>query len=272
MDLPKMKIIIPARYASTRLPGKPLLPILGIPMIKRVWNTAISVSNRYDNVSVVIATDDDRIAKYCDDNQMRYVMTSINCPNGTVRCLQAIDNLIEKPDFIINLQGDNPLCPPWFIDKMIEQYISKNNIEVISPYVNLGWVALDDFRAHKNTLPFSGTTVITDKNDRAVWFSKQIIPAIRNEDKLKLQTKISPVKRHIGLYGYTYQTLQKIINLPTSSYGDLEGLEQLAFLEAGIDMQMYQVDYKGRKGMSGVDSPEDISVAEDIFRTYGEFS
>ena len=270
--IPKIQIIIPARYGSTRFPGKPLVEILGIPMVERVWQTTCLVQKKYPFVNAVVATDDQRIADFCTSKNITYCMTDISCQSGTERSLQAANMQSEKPDFVINLQGDNPLCPPWFVEQMIEKYLENPTVEVISPYVNLTWSDLDTFRTHKKILHFSGTTVITSTQDKAIWFSKQIIPAIRHEKKLRLTSSISPVKRHIGLYGYRYDTLVSIQKLPDSHYGTLEGLEQLAFLEAGIEMQMFCVDYKDREGMSGVDSPEDLIVAEHIFKKYGEFS
>ncbi len=267
----KTAIIIPARYASKRFPGKPLTKIAGKEMLKRVWEITEIVKQRKKNVDAVVATDDNRIADFCITNNMKYVMTSQNCRSGTERSIEAVKQLDYKPDFIINLQGDNPLCPPWFVEDMISCFEQNPDLEVITPYVNLSWKELDKLREHKKENPFSGTTVIIDKNNFAIWFSKQIIPAVRKENKLREQSDYSPVNRHIGLYGYNFNCIDKIASLKKTNYEEYEGLEQLAIIEEGISIKMQKVDYRDRDGMSGIDSPADVKIADKIFDKFGEF-
>ncbi|MCK5517998.1 MAG: NTP transferase domain-containing protein, partial [Alphaproteobacteria bacterium] len=114
----KTAIIIPARYASTRLPGKPLVKIAGRTMLERVVRIAEAAADGMEDVSVLVATDDDRISKHCEDIGVRSVMTRPECQSGTDRVAEAVRQMKEKPDFILNMQGDAPLTPPDFLREM----------------------------------------------------------------------------------------------------------------------------------------------------------
>ena len=268
----KLLIAIPARYASTRFPGKPLATILGKPMLQRVYEIALKAASHYKNIDCVIATEDKRIMDFCKSHNIESVLTSENCKTGTDRIQEILGHLKRDPDFIVNLQGDNPLCPPWIINAIIDAYKNDQSIEVATPCVRLTWQELEKFRNHKKTTPFSGTTVVVNKNMQAIWFSKNILPAIRNEEKYKkTDPNFSPVLRHIGLYGYRTDILNQIHSLEESYYEQYEGLEQLRFLENGIKINVVMVDYKGRESMSGIDSPQDIERAEQLLTKYGEF-
>jgi len=268
-------IVIPARYASTRLPGKPLLKIAGVEMLKRVANVAGYVAAKLDNCAYVIATDDDRIAEFCRAENLPFVMTDECCQSGTERCWDAVRKSQQQPAYIVNLQGDNPLCPPWFLERLIVDWqrnaAGQSSSRVFTPFVHLSWEELDKLREQKKVTPFSGTTVQINRDDYALTFSKIILPAMRKEDKLRAQLPKPPVRRHIGLYAYTYEALAQYFALEPGQYEDPEGLEQMRFLEHGIPVKMVEVDYRGRSGMSGVDSPEDISRAETIIAHDGEF-
>lgn len=264
-------IVIPARFASKRFPGKPLAKIAGVEMLKRVWDITTLVKKTHPDTYAVVATDDDRIKSFCEQNNINYVMTSESCRTGTERTAEALTKIDINPNFVINLQGDNPLCPPWFIESMLECVKQNPDIEMITPYVNLKWSELDALRKQKEVSPFSGTTVIVDKDEYAIWFSKNIIPAIRKEEALRETSEFSPVKRHIGLYGYSPKMLSILQNMEATKYEKLEGLEQLPILEAGYKIKMQEVDYRDRIGMSGVDTPEDAKKAEKLFEEFGEF-
>ena len=212
-------------------------------------------------------------------------MTSDACKTGTDRVAEAVSIVDFTPDFVVNLQGDNPLCPPWFIETLIDKYIETQNYDIMTPCVNLSWNELDELEKNKEITPLSGTTVIaslkkhedrfqsieSDEVFDAIWFSKKILPSIRDKVFMKKNMKNSPVLRHIGLYGYKTSVLEKIPTLEDSLYDDAEALEQLKFLENGLKIGLVKVDYRGMKGMSGVDSPEDIIRAEDIINKYGEY-
>jgi 3-deoxy-manno-octulosonate cytidylyltransferase (CMP-KDO synthetase) len=266
----KTAIVIPARYASTRFPGKPLVKIAGQSMLQRVARLAQAASAGIPNISIVVATDDERIMRHCHEIEVPAFMTSPDAATGTDRVAEVAFQLTDKPDFILNLQGDAPLTPPDFLRALIDSF-SKAACDVVTPVAQLTWEQLDKFRQTKQSTPFSGTTaVFNEASGQAFWFSKSIIPAIRKETDLRKQSTLSPVYRHIGLYGYSIDMLQKFIKLPESNYEKLEGLEQLRLLENGFVIRCVPVDFKGRANMSGIDSPEDVVRAEDLIAKHGE--
>ena len=214
-------------------------------------DTLARAAAELDDAASVVATDDERIASHCQDLGIEVVMTDPNVPSGTDRALAAVDAMGVTPDVVVNLQGDSPFTPPAHVVAVAEA-AAKSGADAATPYVRLTWQALDDFRAHKKTTPFSGTTLAHDSAGRALWFSKNLIPAIRKEDALRQQGDMSPVCRHIGLYAYRLPALRKYVSLPEGHYEKLEGLEQLRFLENGMSVQVsrdggmtwnfYQVD------------------------------
>lgn len=257
-------IIIPARYASTRLPGKPLKILAGQSMLSRVYDIAITALKDRSNVEIAVATDDQRIVDHCAEINAPCVMTPIDCPTGTDRALAAVKALGKTFDFVINLQGDAPLTPPDFVISMLQAFEQNSDLDIVTPVTQLAWSELDILRQSKKTTPFSGTTAILDHNDNAVWFSKNIVPAIRKEETYRKESNLSPVFRHVGLYGYRYDKLEQYVNLPETLYEKLEGLEQLRALENGFKIKCVKVDYHGRPSMSGVDSPEDVARVETL--------
>lgn len=267
----KILIIIPARYQSTRLPGKPLVKIAGVEMIKRVAAIAAHVCANNENASYKVATDDERITDFCAANGIPAVMTSDTCRSGTERCRDAVEKESEKPAFIINLQGDNPLCPPSLLQSLIDAW-KTSPADVFTPYVHLDWAEYDRLLESKKTTPYSGTTVLIDKDGYALAFSKNVIPAIRKPEKAREASPKSPVRRHVGLYAYTYDALESYFTLPPSPYEPdmIEGLEQMRFLYNGRKIKMVEADYGGRKTTGGVDSPEDVARVEAIIAEYGE--
>ena len=266
----KTVIVIPARYQSSRLPGKPLAMIKGQTMLQRVVRIAQAAAQGLSNVSILVATDDERIKKHCDELVIASVMTPPEAPSGTDRVADAIRQLNNKPDFILNLQGDAPLTPPDFLRAMIDNFAAAP-CDVITPVTQLTWEQLDKLRQQKAVTPLSGTTAVFDeKTGNAFWFSKQIIPALRNEQTLRAQPGKSPVYRHIGIYGYALPMLDQYVQLPESRFEKLEGLEQLRLLENGFTIRCVPVDYKNRASMSGVDSPDDIRRAEELISRHRE--
>lgn len=264
-------IVIPARYASSRLPGKPLIKIAGVEMVKRVADIAACISKSNEHCEYVVATDHPSIMEFCAEYGIPSVMTAESCRSGTERCHDAVSKQAIKPDLIINLQGDNPLCPPHIIQAIIDTW-RKDHAAVYTPCIRLSWAEYDRLVESKKTTPYSGTTVLVDNRGYALAFSKNIIPAIRKPDKARATMPISPVRRHVGLYAYTHIALESYFSLPESIYenGDIEGLEQMRFLENELPIKMVEVDYRGRKTTSGVDSPEDLARVEAIIAEYGE--
>lgn len=270
----KTVIVIPARYGSSRFPGKPLMKIAGKEMLFRVWENASKAASKFEGCEVIVATEDSRIMDFCASKGINAMMTSDKCLTGTDRVVEVVSNLSQKPEFVVNLQGDNPICPTWFIEAIVGEYYNDNSVQAVTPVVNMKWAELDSLRSSKEKSPFSGTTaVFNDKND-AFYFSKNIIPAIRKEEAYREKSEFSPVYRHVGLYGYKREILEKIAKLPEGIYEKLEGLEQLRWLENGIKVRCVKVDYKGFEkmaGLSGVDTPEDIIRVEAVIKEYGDF-
>ncbi|MBI5447938.1 MAG: 3-deoxy-manno-octulosonate cytidylyltransferase [Gammaproteobacteria bacterium] len=266
----KTAIIIPARYASSRLPGKPLLKIQGQTLLQRVVRLSQKAAQGLTDVSILVATEDNRILKHCDEIGVNACLTSADLPTGTDRVADVVRQMQDKPDFILNMQGDAPLTPPDFLQALISSF-SAAPCDAITPVTQLTWTQLDQLRQHKLTTPFSGTTAVFDeKTGHAFWFSKMILPAIRHEEILRKQSDHSPIFRHIGLYGYSRQTLEQYVKLPESRFEKLEGLEQLRLLEYGYTLRCVPVDFKGRANMSGIDSPQDIARAEALISQHGE--
>ncbi|MDR3504013.1 MAG: 3-deoxy-manno-octulosonate cytidylyltransferase [Legionella sp.] len=263
-------IIIPARYASTRLPGKPLALIHGQTMLQRVVALSRAAAVGLNDISIIVATDDQRIADHCRTLEVDVVMTSASALTGTDRVAEAVRQMPRKPDFILNMQGDAPLTPPDFLRALIDAFAT-SPCDVVTPVTQLSWRQLDELRHDKQTTPFSGTTAVFDaQSGNAFWFSKNIIPALRKESELQQKADKSPIFRHIGLYGYSLAMLEKFVTLPESTFEQLEGLEQLRILENGYRIRCIPVDYQGRANMSGVDSPQDIVRAEALISQHGE--
>lgn len=199
-------IVIPARYASTRLPGKPLVKIAGKEMIRRVAEIADSICRHNDNCNYVVATDDTRILDFCTGAGIPAVMTAETCRSGTERCWDAVSQQAEAPAFIINLQGDNPLCPPRVIQQLIDEW-KATPADVFTP-ASIWIERVRPPGREQENHPYSGTTVLVDKDGYAMAFSKSTIPAIRKPEKARATLAKSPVRRHVGLYAYTLSALK----------------------------------------------------------------
>lgn len=257
----KILIVIPARYASTRFPGKPLALIGGIPMVEHTARIAQSVADSRADVDWVIATDDTRIEALCHDRGLRVVMTDPDVPSGSDRALAAADAVGGGHDIIVNLQGDAPLTPPAYVQAIIATLQDDPVADIATPVVRLPWASLDRLRMNKTTTPFSGTTAIIGHSGHAHWFSKNIIPAIRKEDQLRRDGALSPVHQHVGLYAYRRAALEQFTALSPSSYEVIEGLEQLRALESGLVIACVSVA-PANISQSGIDTPEDLARLE----------
>lgn len=254
-------IVIPARYGSTRLPGKPLIDIAGKTMIERVWQLATQVTNVS---AVLVATDDARIVEEVTSFGGDAVMTPETCKNGTERALAAIESRGLSPDIVINLQGDAPLTPPWVVQAMVnEMAASDRAVDICTPATRLTGEKLDDFIREKEVTPNTGTTVVMDQHQHALYFSKSILPFSRHGR--------TEVFRHVGLYAYRLDTLKALCALPESPLEQAEKLEQLRALENGYAIKVVVVDYRGRSHAS-VDAVEDVTRVEAILANEGEAS
>ena len=198
MSQTKTLIVIPARYGSSRLPGKPLMQIAGKSMLQHVCEAAMLAAKQVVGVEVLVATDDQRILQHAKTLGVAAVMTPEDCATGTDRIIAAVNELKNKPDAVLNLQGDAPLTPVSLISAMLNALNVATDKQVVTPVVQLSWEQLDSLRQTKQTSPFSGTTAIVNTQQQALWFSKNIIPAIRNEDKLRLASQLSPGSQHLN--------------------------------------------------------------------------
>lgn len=261
----KLAIAIPARYGSTRFPGKPLAMIGKKTMLERVVDIAHEAAEKYDDITIFVTTENMRIAEHARDIGVACITTPASCKTGSDRVLSALRQLDQWPDFIVNLQGDAPFTPPSVIQKLFDAFSDTPQCEVITPVHRLSWRDLDSLRERKKATPFSGTTAIVDETGRALWFSKTILPAIRNETELRNESPLlSPVYQHMGLYGFRPDSLEQFCRLPQSRYEELEGLEQLRMLEGGIRIQTVAVEIPEGAIQSGIDSPEDLKRAEEF--------
>lgn len=261
----KYAIIIPARFASTRFPGKPLAAINGKAMIDHVYDLAKDAIRTVKEAEVIVATDDDRIENHCKSQGMNVLRTSETCKTGSDRVLEAAVKLSSEPDVIINLQGDAPLMPLSALTEIMHSFAAEPDIQVATPVKQLSWAELSKLRRKKKLTPFSGTTVVMNKNNNAMWFSKTVLPAIRKEDDMMIEDDLSPVYQHLGLYGYRLDILKKFVNLKEGVYEQLEGLEQLRFIENDIPVRCVPLQ-TGTTIHSGIDSPEDVESAESTLR------
>lgn len=254
-------IIIPARYASKRFPGKPLFAISGKPLIQRVYEIGCACGAD----EVCVATDDQRIYDCVASFGGKVCMTSPDCSNGSERVWEAAAGLQLQPEILINLQGDAVLTPPWVLSALVEEMRREPRPPVATPAVQLSWEQLDALSVGKAAGTVGGTLVVFDAHRKALYFSRSLIPHLRRPDR----RVAPPLYRHIGTYAYTRQALEQYLTLPPSRLEAAEQLEQLRLLEAGIEVRVVPVDYRGRTHWS-VDTPEDARIVEQILQTEGE--
>ena len=256
-------IVIPARKGSTRFPNKPLALIRGQPLLYRTWLIAKKVQSVDE---VYVTTDDEQIRVKAESFGAKVIMTRPECSNGTERVYEAIRQLKVRPTIALNLQGDAVLTPPWVIQSVIETLKQDPSIPLATPAIRLDWKRYDEFVQTKAGGKISGTLVVFDLKQNALYFSKGLIPLMRDR-------KIAepPIFRHIGLYAYRYETLEKYVQLAPTPLEEVEKLEQLRALENGIPIKIVLVDYRGRTHGS-IDNPEDVQVVESIIDREGELA
>jgi 3-deoxy-manno-octulosonate cytidylyltransferase (CMP-KDO synthetase) len=219
------------------------------------------------DAELVVATDDSEIADHANAVDCAAVMTDSAIATGSGRALAAALQCAETPRFVVNLQGDSPFQPQGALREVVAAL--RSGAEVATPVIALDWSALDALRDHKLRSPFSGTTCARAPNGRALWFSKTIIPAIRDEQALRATQPLSPVWRHVGLYGYTLDALTRFEAAQPTALEQLEGLEQLRLLELGIPVTTVAVD-PPIFDSSGIDTEADIQRVEALIATHGD--
>lgn len=237
--------IIPARFASTRFPGKPLADIMGKPMIQHVYERSMKAERLHD---VLVATDDTRIYDCVVNFGGHAVMTDSNLPNGTARCEEAIRIYGDASvDAVINIQGDEPLMNPVMIDEVAE-LLSDNECVTLCR-------ELDSDFENPNVVK-----VVMSQDNNALYFSRSLIPYKRNKSSL-------PVYYHIGIYGYTVSFLKEYVSLNNTPLSDAESLEQLKILEHGRKIYVKVTQCKGEN--IGVDTPEDLERVRRVIKDAG---
>lgn len=240
--------VIPARYPSTRLPGKPLIQIAGKSLIQWVWESA----KRCQNLdAVLVATDDERILTECARFGAEVVMTSPDCPSGSDRIAEAIHG--RPQDIVVNIQGDEPLIDPSTIDACVQTLTDDPAAGVSS--------AMTPFRPEEDYTQPHMVKVVTDSLGHAMYFSRAPIPDLRRLDAAERKAASAPMK-HVGLYAYRRAVLEQFVTMAPSRYEILEKLEQLRLLEAGVKIRMITIDHAA----IGVDTPEDVAIVEQMLR------
>ena len=252
-------ILIPARFASSRFPGKPLVGLKGATGItKPLIERSVEAARRVRGVSsIYVTTDDERIAGACNERGVGVIMTSPECRNGTERCAQALESLHE-PDLVINFQGDALLTPPGFVEALIARMEADRDALVATPAMRLRSEEVRILQAEEAAGRVGGTSVVTDSQDHALYFSKRLLPHL---PKGALAGHDSPVRLHVGVYAYRPEGLERYVSTPVSELELLEGLEQLRFLVAGIPVAVVDVETPPY-ALRELNNPEDIGPIE----------
>jgi 3-deoxy-manno-octulosonate cytidylyltransferase (CMP-KDO synthetase) len=255
-------VFIPARYASTRYPGKPLVELTGATglkktLIQRAWEAAKAVSG-VDRVYVL--TDDDRIADAAKGFGADVLMTSSNARNGSERCAEGLAQLDTDPDVIINLQGDAPLTPAWFVEALIGAM--DGTTQMATPVVKCDAETLTNFVTDRREGRVGGTTAVMRADQTALYFSKEVLPYVGD------LSKPPEVWHHVGVYAYTPDALRAYAGWPEGPLERAEGLEQLRFLENGTPITCVPVEGRGRVFWE-LNNPVDVDRIETVLKREG---
>jgi 3-deoxy-manno-octulosonate cytidylyltransferase (CMP-KDO synthetase) len=239
--------IIPARYASTRFPGKPLHPIAGKPLIQRVVEQCQQARSLRE---VIVATDDQRIAdvarKFC-----RVEMTRADHPSGSDRIAEVAARV--QCEGVVNIQGDEPLIKPVVIDA-VAQGLKDSEMSTAATRIR----SIEEYESP------NAVKVVVSASGRALYFSRRTIPFVRDAASRSSAEQLAafPFLKHLGIYGYRRETLLRLVRFPVSALESAEKLEQLRALENGIQIAVVQVDYDS----VGVDAPEDVARVEALLQ------
>ena len=259
-------ILIPARFASSRYPGKPLVELRGAkgdskPLILR----SVEAARRVRGISgVFVVTDDERIADACTAYGVGVIMTSADCRNGTERCAEALAQL-HDPDLVINFQGDALLTPPGFVEALAARMEQDKDALVATPAMRLRSDEVRALQAEEAAGRVGGTSVVTDSRGRALYFSKRLIPHLPTGT---LGDNMSPVRLHVGVYAYRPEALDLYASTPVTELETLEGLEQLRFLVAGIPVAVVDVETPSFT-LRELNNPEDVAPIEQALAEAG---
>lgn len=255
-------IFIPARYASMRYPGKPLVELVGASgekktLIQRAWEAAKTVPG-VDNIYVL--TDDTRIADVATNFGAEVLITSAEARNGTERCSEGLSQLGYEPSAVINLQGDAPLTPHWFVEALMA--VMAKGAQMATPVLKCDSDMLSNFIADRKDGRVGGTTVVMRNDQSALYFSKEVLPYIA-----ELQEP-PQVWHHVGVYAYTPNALRAYKKWEEGPLERAEGLEQLRFLENGVQVTCVPVEANNRVFWE-LNNPIDVSRIEKILKKEG---
>ena len=242
--------IIPARYGSTRFPGKSLIDIQGKSMIQRVYEQA-SKSTSLDKL--VVATDDDRILKHVESFGGLALMTSPHHANGTDRCWDALQQLGPDYTYVINIQGDEPFIDPQQVDEL-GAVLKDGTTELATQMIPV--------RTHEELFDRGEVKIVLNDKMEALYFSRMVIPFIKGVDEKDWHLHF-PYHRHVGMYAYRRDVLEKISKIPVSSLEQAESLEQLRWLEHGFRIKCVITQFESHC----IDTPEEV---EKVMRRMGK--
>lgn len=242
--------IIPARYASTRFPGKPLIDILGKSMIQRVYEEAAK-SKFLDKV--VVATDDVRIMEHVKQFGGEAVMTADNHPSGTDRCYDALLQIGEAYNYVINIQGDEPFIDPAQIDELAA-ILTDGTVELATQMIPVS--------NYEELFDRGEVKIVLNDKMEALYFSRMVIPFIKGVEEQDWH-KHHKYYRHVGMYAYRRDVLAHITKLPVSALEKAESLEQLRWLESGFKIKCVTTGFDSHC----IDTPEDI---DKVLRRMGK--
>lgn len=260
-------VVIPARYASTRYPGKPLVALRGADgqartLIRRSWEAAMAVAGAD---RVVVATDDHRIRVEAEGFGAEVVMTSSACRNGTERCAEAHAALGGGYGIVVNLQGDAPLTPHWFVEDLVAGLRADPGADIATPVLRCDGRALNGFLDDRRAGRVGGTTAVFGAGHRALYFSKEVIPYTGRPYG---DDEATPVFHHVGVYAYRPAALAAYPGWEIGPLETLEGLEQLRFLEQDRPVLCVEVEARGRQFWE-LNNPEDVPRIEAMLAGMG---
>jgi len=252
-------LIIPARYKSSRFPGKPLAKLKGATGIEKTLTARCIEAARLvpDAGPVIVATDDERIATEAIACGAEAVMTSASCRNGSERIAEAAAKLGIGDRIIVNFQGDAPLTPPWFVEALIAEFDRDASVVVATPVMRFTVEQLDKVRRDLRAGKRGPTAAVFGADRNALYFSKQLIPSLPEGGS----DATPAVFHHIGLYAYRPESLAAYAAAGPTPLELAEGLEQLRFLERGTAVRTVEIDNRGRVQWE-VNFPDDIPIVE----------
>lgn len=258
-EAPAYAIVIPARYGSARFPGKPLAELRGATgkgktLIQRSWEAAVAATGPSQ---VWVATDDSRIADAVGQFGGQVLMTSTQCRNGTERCAEAVSSIPDCPDIIVNFQGDAPLTPGSLVAGLVDALNSNPSASMATPALRCSLSTYEHLASDAAAGRVGGTTVVSNRRNEALYFSKRLLPYLAPETK----SPNDHVHLHLGLYAYRRDGLAAYAAAAPSPLELVEGLEQLRFLDQGLLVTILPLDPVGWDCIE-LNNPSDVAPIE----------